>query len=198
MCSAPGARLGGSCMVPWDLSPLADTSRADGAGRNASTSLRSPPAAPPPKLPGPRHRGADPSPACVAANWSQERDEAVRSCRRAVEGWPQSPPGHPLPLIPSPLQSASPWGLVELCHSEETRRWGAGAGTPCCRAWVSPGIRGVTHNQDPRWYHCHPRQANPVKPAHTGMPKPWHHGHWCQPRMWPCGLPAQVQHPERC
>lgn len=114
MCSALGARLGGSCVVPWDSSPLADISWADRAGRNLDASHRSSPATAPQNLPGPQNQGANPSPGSLAVDQSQDGDEVARSHRRAVGGWHRSPPGCPLPLIPSSPWSASPSRLVEL------------------------------------------------------------------------------------
>lgn len=98
ICSAPGSfgRLGVSSMVARDFSSL-----AVGAERNADASHISLPVTAPQNLPEPQHQDNNASRACTVASWSQDWDEAENSSRRTMREGSQSPPGHPLPLIPS-------------------------------------------------------------------------------------------------
>lgn len=67
MCSTP---RGGCGLLRGPLgftSPGRYMPLADGAGRNMDASHQSPPAIAPQNLPGPQHEGANPSPACTAA-----------------------------------------------------------------------------------------------------------------------------------
>lgn len=123
-------------MVARDFSSL-----TVGAEKNVDASHISLPVTASQILPEPQHQHDKPSPTCPVASRSQDRDEAEKSSRRTMIEGSQSPPGYPLPLIPSSPQLASPLGLVELCCLERTHGGVQGPGYP----WHLQGDMTKTH-----------------------------------------------------
>lgn len=100
MHRAPRAGLRGSCVVPWDLSPPANISRADGAGRNVPASLRFPPAASPRTLPGAPHQVPAPAPLVrqlISLNMGTKRRGAAEGQWEGGPGAPQAAPSRSSP-----------------------------------------------------------------------------------------------------
>lgn len=127
-CSAPRA---GCCLVPWGLSPLADTPWADGAGGSME-------AAAPQKLPGPQHGGAwgcQPQPCSHCSSSLSGPGQSGEEPWKGHRGWPQSPPGRPhAPLVPV---VSTTWGWLSFATGS---RWGGGCGAgPCGAELGGPG-----------------------------------------------------------